>query len=73
MGHRTKTIDLKKWLEEEMGFVYSEAKRSYVHKETQVEVNGEVVSTALALANPEEIRLMVADSVEKARLRNAVV
>lgn len=73
MGRRTKAVDLKKWLEEEMGFVYSEVKQSYVHVETQIEVNGEVVSTALALANPEEIRLMVADSVEKARLRNAAV
>ena len=73
MGRRTKTVDLKKWLKEEMGFVYSEAKQSYVHTETQVEVKGKVVSHALALANPEEIRLMVADSVEKARLRNAAV
>jgi hypothetical protein len=72
MGHRTKTIDLKKWLKEEMGFVYSEAKESYVHEETQIEVNSEVVSNALALADPEEVRNMVADSVIKARQRTAL-
>ena len=59
MGHRTKTVDLKKWLKEEMGFVWDGASKSYVHEETQVEVAGAVVSKALIEAEPEEVRNMV--------------
>ncbi|MHC4858198.1 MAG: hypothetical protein ACYTBY_10585 [Planctomycetota bacterium] len=69
MGHRTKTIDLKKWLKDEMGFVYDKSTASYVHAETDIHVSGEVVSNALALADPDEIRNMVADSVMQARKR----
>ncbi len=72
MGHRTKTIDLRKWLKEEMGFVYDETTESYIHSETDIHVSGEVVSHALALADPEEIRNMVADSVMQARQRKAI-
>ncbi len=72
MGHRTQVVDLRKWLKEEMGFVFDEATQSFVHEETQVEVPGAVVSNALALADPEEIRNMVADSVIKARQRTAI-
>jgi hypothetical protein len=72
MGHRTKNIDLRKWLKDEMGFVYDAAQGSYVHKETEVEVPGAVVSRALAEAEPDEIRNMVADSVIKARQRTAI-
>jgi hypothetical protein len=69
MGHRTKNIDLRKWLKNEMGFVWDVASESYVHEETQVEVPGSVVRQALTQAEPEEIRNMVADSVIKARQR----
>jgi hypothetical protein len=72
MGHRTKTIDLRRWLEGEMGFVYNDASKSYVHAETQIEVNGDVVEHALALAGPDEIRNMVADSVVQARKRTSI-
>ena len=71
MGHRTQTIDLRKWLKNEMGFVYDVDSKSYIHEETQVEVAGSVVRQALTQAEPEEIRHMVADSVRKARQRSA--
>ena len=71
MGHHTQTIDLRKWLKNEMGFVYDVDSKSYIHEETQVEVPGAVVRQALTQAEPEEIRHMVADSVRKARQRSA--
>ena len=71
MGHRTQTIDLRKWLKNEMGFVYDVDSKSYIHEETQVEVPGAVVRQALTQAEPEEIRNMVAESVIKARQRSA--
>ena len=72
MGHRTQTIDLRKWLKNEMGFVYDVEAKSYIHEETQVEVPGSVVSQALTEAEPAEIRNMVAESVIKARQRIAL-
>lgn len=72
MGHRTKTIDLSKWLKEEMGFVYDGSTNFYVHGETDIRVSGDVVSHALAQADPDEIRNMVADSVMQARQRKAI-
>ena len=71
MGHRTKTIDLRKWLKAEMGFVYDVDAKSYVHEETQVEVPASVVRQALTQAEPAEIRTMVAESVIRARQRTA--
>ena len=72
MGHRTKTIDLRTWLKSEMGFVYDVDSKSYIHEETQVEVPLSVVREALTEVEPDEIRIMVADSVIKARQRIAL-
>jgi len=72
MGHRTKTIDLSKWLKDEMGFVYDKSTESYIHAETDIHVSGQVVSHALAMADPDEIRNMVADSVMQARKRASI-
>ena len=70
MGHRTQLVDVRQWLLKQMGFIFDESSKFFIHVETGVEFPREVIDNALVLAGPDEIRNMIADSVSKARQRN---